>query len=50
MKGCLNHGASIEQVKAVRAVVIKICEASGMCQFDDTVHRGWGWRGPVANL
>ena len=50
IKGCLNHGASVEEVKAVREVVIKICEASGMRQLDGTIPGGWGWRGPVANL
>ena len=49
MKGCLNHGASVEEVNAVREVVIKICEAAGMRQLE-AAPGGWGWRGPVANL
>ena len=48
IKGCLNHGVSVEEIKAVREVVIKICEASGMRHLDDA--NGWGWRGPIANL
>ncbi|KAI9724820.1 MAG: hypothetical protein M1812_000096 [Candelaria pacifica] len=50
LKGALNNGATIEEVKAVREVVIQICEASGMSSLGDGVAGGWGWRGEVANL
>ncbi len=50
LKGALNNGATIDEVKAVRDVVIRICEASGMTKLGDKVAQGWGWRGEVANL
>ncbi|MCJ1316520.1 hypothetical protein MMC15_001841 [Xylographa vitiligo] len=50
LKGALNNGATIEEVKAVREIVIRICEASGMTKLGETVPGGWGWRGEVANL
>lgn len=46
----MNNGASVEEVKAVREVVIRICEASGMTKLEDSVPAGWGWRSAVANL
>jgi len=50
LKGATHHdGITIEQVKAVREMTIKICEAAGMRKLDDTPV-GWGWRGPIANL
>ena len=49
--GATNDSKStVEEVKAVRDVVIKICEASGMTRLDENVPGGWGWREPVANL
>ncbi|KAI9851308.1 MAG: hypothetical protein M1838_004044 [Thelocarpon superellum] len=56
LKGALNQGASVAEVRAVRDVVIRICEASGMtCWTADGSSSspppgGWGWRGEVANL
>jgi hypothetical protein len=50
MKGAINTGSTIEEVKAVREIVIRICEASGMSKIDETVPAGWGWRGPISNL
>ena len=50
LKGALNNGATVDEIKAVRAVVIKICEASGMKRLDEKSASGWGWRGEVANL
>jgi len=50
LKGALNNGATVEEVKAVRDVVIRICEASGMTRLGGTAAGGWGWRGEVANL
>lgn len=46
----MNNGATVEEVKAVRDVVIRICEASGMTALGAGVVEGWGWRGEVANL
>jgi len=50
LKGALNGGATVDEVKAVREIVIRICEASGMKTIGDGVPAGWGWRGEVANL
>jgi hypothetical protein len=50
LKGALNGGATVKEVRAVRDVVIKICEASGMRRIEGNVPTGWGWRGEVANL
>ncbi|KAK5018259.1 hypothetical protein LTR39_001083 [Cryomyces antarcticus] len=50
LKGALNNGATVDEVKAVRDVVIRICEASGMTRLGNGVAQGWGWRGDVANL
>jgi hypothetical protein len=50
LKGALNNGATVEQVRAVRGVVMDICEASGMAPLRDDSVCGWGWRGEVANL
>lgn len=50
LKGALNNGASVEEVQAVREVVIKVCEASGMEVFKEGTFRGGGWRNEVAKL
>lgn len=50
LRGALNGGASVEEVKAVRNVVIRICEAFGMTKIGEGVLAGWGWREEVANL
>lgn len=50
LKGALNGGATVEEVKAVRNVVMEICEAAGMTMLDKTAAGGWGWRTDVANL
>ena len=50
LQGSQNHGSTIEEVKAVREVIISICEASGMKVLDENAAGGWGWKGPVANL
>ena len=49
-QGAVNNGATVEEVKAIREMVIRICEASGMDRLGDTVPAGWGWKAPVANL
>ncbi|AEO56768.1 hypothetical protein MYCTH_47732 [Thermothelomyces thermophilus ATCC 42464] len=50
LKGALNGGATVEQVKAVRNVVVQICMASGMKVLDDSSPAGHGWRSEVADL
>lgn len=50
LKGALNGGATVEQVKAVRNVVVQICMASGMKVLDDNSPAGHGWRSEVADL
>ena len=47
--GARNFGAEVEEVRAVRDVVIRVCEAAGMKRFDEN-DCGWGWREPVADL
>ena len=43
LKGALNNGASIEEVRAVREVVVRLCELSGMSRLGEDVASGWGW-------
>ncbi|KAI9776945.1 MAG: hypothetical protein M1839_009187 [Geoglossum umbratile] len=50
LKGALNNGATAGEVRAVRDVVIQICEAAGMRKLGAGAPGGWGWRGDVANL
>ncbi|KAK2002011.1 carboxymuconolactone decarboxylase [Colletotrichum falcatum] len=50
LRGALNGGASIEEVRAVRDIVIEICKAAGMRQLGDDMPAGWGWRGGVSCL
>jgi alkylhydroperoxidase/carboxymuconolactone decarboxylase family protein YurZ len=50
LKGALNHGATIEDVQAVRDAVINICIASGMRRVADNEHGTGGWRSEVADL
>ncbi|KAI8412810.1 hypothetical protein FOFC_06079 [Fusarium oxysporum] len=50
LRGALNGGASVDEVRAVRDVVIKICEASGMKRLEEDAIGGWGWRSEVANV
>lgn len=50
LKGALNNGASVAEVRAVREVVVRLCEASGMTRLGEDATNGWGWRGEVANL
>jgi hypothetical protein len=47
--GALNNNQGDEEaVKAVRDVLVKICEASGMKMLDNSSLDGWGWREEVA--
>ncbi|KAF5621189.1 carboxymuconolactone decarboxylase [Fusarium sp. NRRL 52700] len=50
LRGALNGGASVDEVRAVRDVVIKICEASGMKKLEENAIGGWGWRSEVADV
>ncbi|KAF5532944.1 carboxymuconolactone decarboxylase [Fusarium phyllophilum] len=50
LRGALSGGASVDEVRAVRDVVIKICEASGMKKLEEDAIGGWGWRSEVANV
>ncbi|KAL8929591.1 MAG: hypothetical protein Q9172_000387 [Xanthocarpia lactea] len=64
LKGALNNGASVEEVRAVRNVIVRLCEASGMARLGEDASNGWGWlwserdraesaftrRGEIANL
>ncbi|KAG4411250.1 hypothetical protein IFR04_015611 [Cadophora malorum] len=50
LRGAQNGGATLEEVNAVRDIVIKICESAGMRRLEDTDVSGWGWREDVATL
>ncbi|KAL8914044.1 MAG: hypothetical protein Q9171_001295 [Xanthocarpia ochracea] len=43
LKGALNNGASVEEVRAVRNVIVRLCEASGMARLGEDASNGWGW-------
>jgi len=50
LKGALNGGATVDEVKAVRNIVIEICEASGMKLLEKSLPGGWGWYSEVADI
>ncbi|KAF3016557.1 hypothetical protein E8E14_012551 [Neopestalotiopsis sp. 37M] len=50
LRGALNGGATVEQVRAVREVTQMICYASGMKRLAEDAVGGWGWRSDVANV
>ncbi|KAK4151176.1 hypothetical protein C8A00DRAFT_17388 [Chaetomidium leptoderma] len=50
LRGALNGGATVEQVKAVRNLVVELCQAAGMKMLDDSNPAGFGWRSEVADL
>ncbi|KAK8035015.1 AhpD-like protein [Apiospora rasikravindrae] len=50
LRGALNNGATVEEVRAIRAIAVTICEAFGMERLADGVVGGWGWRDEVANV
>lgn len=50
LRGALNGGATVEQVKAVRNMVVEICSAAGMKMLDPSTPGGFGWRTEVADL
>ncbi|KAL2074453.1 hypothetical protein VTL71DRAFT_8231 [Oculimacula yallundae] len=41
-------GATVDEVWAVRDVVMRICDNAGMRKLEDTDVTGWGWREDVA--
>ncbi|KAF3760140.1 hypothetical protein M406DRAFT_343296 [Cryphonectria parasitica EP155] len=49
LKGALNGGASVGQVRAVRQVAIHVCKAAGMRVLSEG-GGGWGWRTEVQDL
>lgn len=50
LKGAVNNGATFEEVRAVRDIVIRVCEAAGMRVLGERRLDGWGWHGEVAKL
>ncbi|KAJ5813674.1 uncharacterized protein N7503_000424 [Penicillium pulvis] len=48
LKGALNHGATNEEVQAVRKAVIEICKAAGMSRLPRGTLGGWGWKSEIA--
>ena len=50
LKGAINNGAGVDEVRAVRECVLGICESSGMRRLREDELGGWGWREEVANL
>ncbi|KAK4227059.1 hypothetical protein QBC38DRAFT_205613 [Podospora fimiseda] len=50
LRGALNGGATVDEVKAVRSVVMELCLASGMKMLDPQTPAGWGWRVEPADL
>ncbi len=50
LRGALNGGATVDEVKAVRNVVVEICSAAGMRILDPGSPSGFGWRSEVADL
>ncbi|ROW08998.1 hypothetical protein VMCG_02853 [Cytospora schulzeri] len=51
LKGALNGGARVEEVRAVRQVAVDVCRAAGMRLLTgEDAPGGWGWRAEVQNL
>lgn len=50
LRGALNGGATVEEVRAVREITIRICEAAGMRRIGEDEPGGWGWRTEVADV
>lgn len=50
LRGAQNGGATVEEVRAVRSIVMRICESAGMRKLEETDVAGWGWREDVATL
>ena len=50
LKGALNNGATVEEVRAVRDVAVRVCEAAGMRLLKDEEVGTMGWTEEVAKL
>ena len=50
LRGALKNGTTVEEVKAVREIVIEKSAASGMVHLPEGVTRSGGSRSGVANL
>ncbi|KAK7967413.1 uncharacterized protein PG986_001690 [Apiospora aurea] len=50
LRGALNNGATAEEVRAIRAIAVTICETFGMERLAEGAVGGWGWRDEVANV
>ncbi|OQV06736.1 hypothetical protein CLAIMM_11267 [Cladophialophora immunda] len=50
LRGALNHGATFEEVQAVRDAAISISTAAGMERLGDGAVGGWGWKQEIANI
>ena len=50
LKGAANQGATLDQIRAVREVVLAICREAGMRPSTARDSHGWGWKSDVANL
>ncbi|OJD35693.1 carboxymuconolactone decarboxylase [Diplodia corticola] len=50
LRGALNHGATADEIRAVREIVISICEAAGMRTLGGDAVGGWGWREQIADV
>jgi alkylhydroperoxidase/carboxymuconolactone decarboxylase family protein YurZ len=50
LRGALNGGATVDQVRAVRGVVVDLCRAAGMRLLDPNEPAGFGWRSEVVDL
>jgi alkylhydroperoxidase/carboxymuconolactone decarboxylase family protein YurZ len=42
LKGAVNNGATVEEVRAVRDIIVRICEVSGMRSIGEDEHCGRG--------
>jgi alkylhydroperoxidase/carboxymuconolactone decarboxylase family protein YurZ len=49
LRGAVNNGCSVEEVRAVRDVVLWICESGGMKMLKDG-EQGLGWTEEVAKI
>ncbi|KAK4104799.1 hypothetical protein N658DRAFT_418033 [Parathielavia hyrcaniae] len=50
LRGALNGGATVEEVRAVRHVVVELCHLAGMKMLDASAPAGFAWRCEVADL
>jgi hypothetical protein len=51
MRGAINHGATLDEVNAVRSWVMELCQMAGMTELKSSGEKGaWGWKDTVAKL